>query len=501
MKTKFISILIFSVFIAQVFTSCKKDFLDKEPLDKLSSSTFWKSEADVQMALSGVYARLQSGFYSQYKVWLDAYSDNAWDRFDYFGFKATTQGIINPTSVNTTFYNTPYRGISACNYFLDNIGKAPISDAAKNSYSAEVKFLRGMYYFDLVQSFGGVVLYKTSPPDVASSKIAQSSKEDVLAFVKEDLDFAIANLPDQPYNGHVVKGSALAVRARVALYEKNWQKAVDLTSQIMNSGKFSIAQDYSGLFQTATQQGNPEIMFSTKYLAPNNNQGGYAGFDIEVGWWGAVQPYQNLVDEYEMTNGKMITDPTSGYNPSSPYTNRDPRLQMSIELPIDPTYPNSAHDNNTTETGYRMKKYTNPSNFSYTKMQNTDQNVVYIRYAEVLLMYAEAKNELSGPDASIYTALNQIRQRASVNLPPVNVIVNNTQSSLRDFIRHERRVELALEGHRYYDLKRWNLMDAKLSALKNPGGVQMKFGEKNNVLPFPQSELDKNFKLKQNTGY
>jgi len=197
-----------------------------------------------------------------------------------------------------------------------------------------------------------------------------------------------------------------------------------------------------------------------------------------------------------MTNGK----PTSGYDPANPYNNRDPRLRITCELPIDATYPDALHDNNTTQTGYRMKKYTNPANFSYTMMKNTDQNVVHIRYADVLLMYAEAKNELSGPDATMYAALNRIRQRPSVNLPPVNTLLYGSQSSLRDFIRHERRIELALEGNRYYDLKRWGLMQTKLSALKNPAGVQMSFGEKNNVLPFPQSEIDKNHNLKQNAG-
>jgi hypothetical protein len=139
--------------------------------------------------------------------------------------------------------------------------------------------------------------------------------------------------------------------------------------------------------------------------------------------------------------------------------------------------------------------------FDYIKSNRQDQNMVHIRYADVLLMYAEAKNELSGPDASIYAALNQIRQRPGVNMPPVNESLYGSQSALRDFIRHERRIEFALEGARYYDLKRWGLMAEKLSAIQNPGGVQLSFGEKNNVLPFPQVELDKNPNLKQNTGY
>ena len=116
-------------------------------------------------------------------------------------------------------------------------------------------------------------------------------------------------------------------------------------------------------------------------------------------------------------------------------------------------------------------------------------------------MYAEAKNELSGPEASIYTALNSIRSRPGINMPPVDQTVYNTKDKLREFIRHERRVETAGEGHRYFDLKRWGIMQAKLAPLKNPGGVQLAFGEKNNVLPFPLTELDRNKKLEQNKDY
>jgi hypothetical protein len=502
MKIKITGIFIFfcSILIG-VSPSCKKDFLDKNPLDALSSQTFWKSDIDVQQALTGVYSKLQKGFYSDSKVFLDAYSDNAYDRFSYFGFDNATMGIMNSSSVSgANFYNTPYSGIAACNFFLDNVGKAPIAASALAGYTAEVRFLRAMYYFDLVQAFGGVVLYKTEPTSISSSKIAQSGKDDVLTFVNQELDFAIANLPDNAYNGHAVKASALAEKARVALFQNDWVTAANLTNQIIIGGKFSISPDYKGLFITSTQQNNPEIIFSTKYLGPNDVN----NFDLYLGKYAALAPYQNLVDEYETTNGKMITDPTSGYNSAHPYVNRDPRLGYSIQVPGDDFInPNGSvfQHSDLLLTGYAPKKYVDLSHLPFSNGQLSDQNVIHTRYADVLLMYAEAKNEASGPDASIYQALNQIRSRPTVNLPPVNQAVYSTQSTLRDFIRHERRVELALEGFRYYDLKRWNIMEQKLSQMKNPGGVQLKFGEINNVLPFPLSEITANPQLKQNQGY
>lgn len=499
MKTKNTGIVVLLYFLLiGVLPSCKKDFLNKNPLDALSSTTFWQSDADVQQGLTGVYSKLQNGFYSDSKVFLDAYSDNAYDRFSYYGFDNATLGIVNSSSVPGDFYNTPYTGIGACNYFLDNVGKAPITAAAITSYSAEVKFLRAMYYFDLVQGFGGVVVYKSVPVSISASKIAQSSSADVLTFVNSELDFAIANLPDVAYQGHAVKASAIAEKARVALFQNNWASAASLTNQIITGGIFSLASSYAGLFITSSQQNNPEIIFSTKYLRPSNSN----NFDMSIGWYGALGPYQNLVDEYETTSGKMITDPTSGYSSTNPYVNRDPRLGYTIQVPGDNFFnPDGSIYPHTDPllTGYSTKKYVDLSHIPFATSQSSDQNVIHTRFADILLMYAEAQNELSGPDASVYAALNQIRLR--VNMPAVDQLAYGSQGTLRDFIRHERRVELALEGFRYYDLKRWNIMQQKLSQLKNPGGVQLKFGELNNVLPFPLSEITANPQLKQNKDY
>lgn len=486
--------------------SCKKDFLDKNPLDQISSGTFWKTEDDVKMALTGCYSRLQSNFLGFDRVFLEAYSDNAYEQFTWwFDFADFQLGNINPsTSTLHKFYDNPYSGIASCNFFLENVDKTPISDDAKNEYKAEVKFLRALFYFDLVNYFGPVIIYKETPADVDAAKIKQSSIADALAFIYEDLDNAIANLPDTRYESNAVKGSAMALKVRVLLYDKKWQEAADLANQIITGGVFQLSTDYKGLFLTTTQQDNSEIMFSTRYSSPNNYQGDYLGYDIQLGWQAWIGATQDLIDDYECIDGKPISL-SSLYDPANPYKNRDPRLDMTIRLPgeiwLDPSGVNFPTDPN--PTGYSFEKYVDLSRlpFSYSKANLTDQAMIHIRYADVLLMYAEAKNEVSGPDAGVYQAINEVRGRQGINMPPVDETIYNTQATLRDYIRHERRVEFALEGERFFDIRRWHIADTKFPTLKNPAGVPLKFDEKNYLLPFPQSEIDIDPELDQNPGY
>ena len=479
---------------------CNKDFLDKNPLDQISSQTFWKTEADVKMAVGGCYRQLQSDFFGYRRVWLDCLSDNAFSEWGYFNIAQMTIGVTSPTSggaVNMAYY-APYRGIANCNYFLANIDKVPIDEQKKAAYTGEVKFLRAMMYFDLVDFFGDVILYKESPESPDASKIAKSPKEEVLAFIHEDLDAAIASLPETSYSGHAVKGSATAFKARVLLSQNKWTEAASFAKQTMESGKFSIANDYLGIFLTGTQGGNPEIIFSTQYLSPTNPTAFVESMDVEIGWYGCINPYQDLVDEYECTDGKPISE-SPLYNSVTPFANRDPRLVLTMRRVAEESWPEPQHPG---QTGYVMRKYADFSHtpFSYANT-NSDQDLVSIRYADVLLMYAEAKNETAGPDASIYEALDLIRSRSGVNMPPVDRGKYNTQDLLRNFIRHERRVELALEGHRYFDIKRWDIANTKLPTLVNPGGIPLVFEQKHYRFPFPQAELDNNPELKQNEGY
>ncbi len=496
---------LYSVTVSVVLTtlmlcsSCQKDFLDKNPLDQISSGTFWKTDADAQMALAGCYRRMQDGVLGYQRVYLDCLSDNAYG-YAYFNTVAMQIGVISPTSGGAidAAYFAPYRAIASCNFFLANVDKAPISDETKKAAKAEVRFLRALMYFDLVNFFGDVILYKETPKSADESKIAKSPKADVLAFIHGDLDAAISSLPDVSYAGHAVKGSAMAIKARVLLYEKKWAEAAGFAQQIISSGKFSLANNYLGLFLTATQGGNPEIIFSTQYLSPTDPTAFVESMDVQIGWYGAIGPFKNLVDDYECIDGKSIME-SPLYDPADlTWDKRDPRLKLTMR--------------NTTEvwqqpswigyTGYQMRKYVDFTHvpWSYGRT-DSDQDMVWIRYADVLLMYAEAKNEASGPDASIYNALDQIRSRPGVNMPPVDRAKYNSQGLLRDYIRHERRIELALEGLRYFDIKRWGIADTKMPTLKNPGGVSLVFKPEHYLWPFPQRELDNNPKLVQNPGY
>ena len=506
-RHKFIFSALLATLVLGGTSSCDESYLDKNPLNAISGATFWKTQADVDMALVGVYRRLQSVVFGYRRSQLDGYSDNSYDRHNQIGFQNPSIGIINASNVPGALYNEPYAGIASANYFLENVGSVTaVPQAAKDVYIAEARFLRAMFYFELVQYFGDVILYKTAPKTAEEAKIAKSPKADVLAFVIEDLDNAISKLPATAYAGHAVKASAQMLKARVRLYQQNWADAAALTSAIIATNTFSIYQGgYTNLFLQPSQQGNPEIIFSTKYLAPNNPQGG-EGMLVEIGWYGGNQPYKNLVDDYETITGKPITDPTSGYDPANPYAKRDPRLKMTVLVPGDPYINPDGSTFVTTDpilTGFAQRKYMDLSKlpFDRSKIPVTDMNIVHMRYAEVLLAYAEAKNEVSGPDASIYDALDKIRTRTGVGLPKVDQTLYSTKETLREFIRHERRIELAMEGHRYFDLKRWGIAAAKFAAVKNPAGVSLVFGEKSNVLPYPQAEIDKNKLLVQNPGY
>ena len=509
LKVLFVSAVIFTA-------SCKKDFLERNPMNSVSSQVFWASEADVQTGLAGVYSRLQQNFLGYERVYLEGLTDNAFadpGNGNQGGLSAISLGNVTSSTGGalTNMYTTPYRAISSANYFLDNADKAPVPEARLNVYKAEVRFIRALAYFDLVQVFGGVVVYKNFPKTLGDAKIAKSSAAEVYALIEEDLDFAIANLPDEKYNGHAVKGSALALKARVLITQQKWADAVPLLQQVISSGKFALSNNYAAIFLRGGQGNaavNSEIIFSTQYLAPANVQRTSpigSGMNIELGWWSLLQPYQDLVNEYEMKDGLPVSE-SPLYDPASPYANRDPRLDLTVKLPNEVWKNGSGVEwtgSYVSSTGFLMEKYVDLSlsPFTANTATVTDQDYVHIRYADVLLMFAEAKNEATGPDGSVYAAINAVRARPGINMPPVDEAKFNTKEKLREFIRHERRVELALEGPRYFDLRRWNIAHIKLPTLTHPSGSPLVFQTKHYQFPFPQLDIDANPALIQNDGY
>ncbi|HET7898370.1 MAG TPA: RagB/SusD family nutrient uptake outer membrane protein, partial [Flavisolibacter sp.] len=306
-------------------------------------------------------------------------------------------------------------------------------------------------------------------------------------FILGELDQAAESLPTAyPASdaGRITKQAAWGLKCRVQMLQKDWEKAAATAKAIMDLKVNSLLSTYTTVFTTAN---NAEIILSVQHNSSKDELG--TNFDKNtwspyIGGGGSNCPTQNLVDDYEMkTSGKAITDPTSGFDPAHPYANRDPRFAATIlydsaifknrsmqlftsptaGVDINPNNPgNSA--NTVTPTGYYLKKFTNENVNVADPNGRSSYNWPMIRYAEVLLNYAESQNEAAGPDASVYSAVNQVRQRAGMPVVPAGL----SQTQMRAVIRHERRIELAFEDFRYWDVKRWGLAETLFTNATNP---------------------------------
>lgn len=498
--------------------ACDRDALDVNPEDQLSTATFWKTESDALAGLAACYSTLKLGESDwsmipsglRFPTGMDALSDDGYAQYD--GGAANTISFSGPTP-NTggfvyNFYFYDYRAIAIFNNFLANIGKVTMDEATRKVYIAEVKFLRAYHYFELANLYGNIILVKEPATDSYKEPQTKSSRDEVLAFVNEDLDAAVSDLPDKAYtDGHVVKGTAQAMKARVLLYQKKYAEAAALAKTVTSGGKFSLAPSYSSLFAKPGQNNNPEILFSVRQSSPNSYP--MYGVDLAQGSWLSAQPTQDLVNEYEAKDG-LPTSSSPLYDPAKPYENRDPRLRMTVFVPGDgpaqgwnqynsgsPTFVPFAGSNT---TGFAAKKYLDLTKTNPQYGTISDQDYVLIRYAEVLLNYAEAENEANGP-ANAYAAVNQVRAR--VGMPALTAGL--TQAQMRDKIRHETRVEFGLEGLRYYNLRRWGIAAQKLNNFVIvPGNTNLKnkiYQPTFDYWPIPQTDIDRNPALVQNTGY
>ena len=490
----FISICTILFFIA----SCQKGFLEKYPTDQISSEEFWKTEKDAQMGLTGVYNVMtdHAAFNHGRRLW-DGLTDIG------YSYPNIGLGIIESSSggIISSIFSDCYIGISRCNIFLANIDRVEMDEQIKLNYKAEVLFLRAYFYFTLTEFYGGVPLY-TKPVTIEESIVEKSSKEVVVAQILSDLDQAIANLPNDVYTGHAVKGSALALKAQVLMHNQKWTEAANAANEIITSGKFSLCNDYAGMFQTSGQDNNPEIIFSVKYLNPDANAPITDDMSPEIMVVNRdLSPIQEFVNAFECIDGLPINQ-SPLYDKDHQFNNRDPRLKYNAidfadfqakALPLGET-------TLTWETPYSMEKYFNWANCPVSWSTKSDQDYIIFRYAQVLLIYAECKNEASGPDQSVYDAVNLVRARPGVNMTPLPAGLD--QAAMRERIRHERMVELGMEGLRYWDIKRWRTAETIIPLIKNSTGIYRKFDpSKHYLFPFPLSELDRNPKLKQNPGY
>ncbi len=541
---------------ALMATSCS-DFLDTAPKDALSPSTTWKSQDDADKFLVGCYSDWQDNYASGwgwdgFLLYWDGTSDFGYDQFSWEGYTPIGNGTVTASSGRDWYSFTLVR---RCNEFLANVDKCSFSsDAVKKDMKAQARWIRAYRYFLMNWNYGGVPIIE-SYATAEDAMVERNSEADVKTFIETELDDLVNDINETPSaSGRIAKGAALALRMREALYYGDYATAFDRAQQIINLGQYKLDPSYSNVF-TVAGQNSPEIILAVQAVE-NDYENNVIGrmYNNADGGWSSIVPTYGLVDAYEMSNGMTIDEAGSGYDPTHPFANRDPRLAMTVTFPgsdyingsgkeaiynsLDKEIDGETNANymtaadNCSKTGLTWAKYLAPKS-QYSDIWNTKCKPIVFRYAEVLLTYCEASNELNGPSPDIYRYLNMVRERAG--MPDVDEAKYNTKDKLRELIRRERSVELAGEGLRRDDILRWKDANGKMlaetvmngtlerrvgtvnmDASIDPGmratiNVNASAAEKkiedrtfkttNRYLPIPQGALDANQKLKQNDGY
>lgn len=545
-KNYYIALLAITLF---GFCSCS-DFLDRMPDDELSDGSFWKTPNDAKMFIADVYRQVLPGSNSG-DIDGDINSDNAvhgikWAAGD------VSRGIYDPAAMG---WSGDYKAIRACNILLSKIDNIPdYNQVDKEAVMGEARFLRGYIYFGLIQTFGGVP-YVDQPVDLKEmGNITRTPVEEVYTKVIEDFDYATAHLPAEWGSsdyGRATKGAANAMKARAALYFKHYDTASDAAKSVMDSGEYELFDanntgKYANLFWEE-QEACKEAILVRQFNAPELTT-------YIIGWgcfptkgWGGINPTQSLVDAFECADGSPI-DKSTTYDPTNPFKDRDPRLEVCVLHDGEEMYgvtiktaplkssgsTGVAQHNDATATGYYNQKWLDPSIDPQSTGWDMGKDWHVIRYAEVLLTYAEAKNEISPLDASAFDAVNQVRRRVGMpelqNTDASKPTYCGTQDALRQRIRNEWRVEFAQEsGKRQWDIRRWGIAKEVLNApflgmkykmVDDPNAPDGDNGKKcilyqgenikltgskyedyNYLYPIPQEEIDLNPALIQNPEY
>jgi starch-binding outer membrane protein, SusD/RagB family len=519
--------IFYALLLLPFLNSCDKHLLETVPNDRISTEIYWKTDKDATLASNAVYTYLEG--VSSYFSW-DGMSDIGHTNVPFAvnavverGQYDTQNGIVHSEWIND------YAGIRSANAFLAHVDEVNTTDKDRISrLKAEVKTIRAYLYMKLASLFGDVPLITTEITLQESRTITRTPVNEIWDFIAAELTDAASVLPtSQSEKGRVTKGAALALKARAMLYAGRFQQAADAAKQVMDLNVYTLYPSYQNLFTYAAEN-NSEVILDKQFVKDvyRNNLFGYMAPYSQQASGTTFVPLKKLVDSYQMNNGKEITDPTSGFDPYNPYVNRDPRLRYSIfvlgdVLPDGKTYnpkPGSGtadavdYTYLSTKTGFNVKKYINKEDLS--QPSNGGINLILIRYAEVLLTYAEAKIELNQLDQSVVDAINLVRQRTDVKMP---VISMGSQEALRAAVRHERMVELAFEGLRYIDIRRWriaeNVIPGKIYGMTYTdanGSLQtieiQSFGKifdktRDYLWPIPQKERELNPKLTQNPNW
>lgn len=474
--------------------------LDLNPTSQSSSSNFFSNDAELEIAVNDLYKKFL------FKVDQNEWTDDYWLRGQ--PTNDITAGSINSeTGFVETYWSDLYKGIARANVLLSKMPavKANITPALYDRIEGEARFLRAYFYSILISHFGDVVFYTENPGLDEAYSLQRTDKNQIKEFIYSELDAASGLLPESYSSSELkraTKSAALGIKARTALYMGDFGIARDAAKGVIDLGIHQLHPNYEELFHKASAN-HSEIIFSI----PNSASLGEFYLNVgntkniitrNSGGFGAWIPTWSIVDIYECTDGKTV-DESPLYDPHQPFKNRDPRMSMSIvEFGTEWLgYTYQPHpDSVTVFSSKQGKRVSNLDNrkvaqfASYTGFvwkkgveyqswginQQPENDVLILRYADILLMYAEAKIELGEIDQSVLDAINSVRARA-YGVPVSQVadypeISTTDQSELREVLRRERRVEFVTEGLRYMDLIRWRIaekaLNTKIVGLRNP---------------------------------
>ena len=523
------------------------DVLDMKPLDKVSDADVWEDSALIELYVNASYNSINHEF-SQHML-SDAsdetYCIHNWANFWVIQKGEMTSDNVTGISEKINYWKSAYSNIRTINVFFDRIDDASVETDLKNRMKGEMKFIRAWFYANLIWRYGDVPLITDLFELNQDYKVKRDSYSDCVDFITKELDEAMTWLPAKSSSetlGRATGDACKALKARVLLYaaseqnnpshsKEKWEAAAEATKAVLDAG-YSLGNDYQSVFL----EDNDEIIFARYFTQANSTDFMlFNGRNGSNGWTGE-NPTQNLVNAYEMTNGELPylneelplkINPASGYDESNPYAGRDPRLDASIlhdgsmwagretetwHGGLD-SPESSIGSWNASKTAYAFKKFmveSIPPSGSSVKPENP---WIFFRLAEFYLNYAEIMYEL-GNEEQAREYVNKVRARQSVNMPPVTA----SGEKLRDKIRNERRVELAFEGHRFFDVRRWCIADETenrdllaMNIQKQADGtktyevtmlLKRSFLEQHKLVPIPRTEIDKSEgSLVQNPGY
>ena len=552
--------LLLALFVA-LASGCS-DMLDIKPTSFISDEAIWEDKVLIDKFVANTYGsmlcgfnRCTAGFGQNWSMSWAGNMDSATDDFasvsDSPIYTQLNKDAITAQSCPfvSEIWIQEYLVIRKCNTIIERVAGVDdkvLTAKEKLRIDAEARFLRAFCYFDLGRTFGKAPLILKAQNLEEDLLVAPSSFAEIVEFVKDECDLYADNLPltyPEEEAGHATKGAFLALKSRALLYlasplnseddARKWDDAAVAAQAVMDLHVYELYKvgetPYRSMEFDKTAA-NKEVIFERRFSfteAPHNIHMMWSLDAEDAGSWNGLYPTQNLVDAYETIDGKLIDDPTNTmYDAQDPYSNRDARFYQSIIYngstwetylmsmvtnTVDPSKNGSCKPRlGKARCGYGPKKFIeelDPSTNIYGGYAQSN-NWPYFRYAEVLLNYAEAKNEsLSVPDESVYNAVNEVRARS--NQP--NLPTGLSKEEMRKRIKNERRVELLLEEHRFYDLRRWkdgnvlaepimgmNIYNNNITLKYEISKVEDRvFTGEHYYLPIPLSEQEKNPLLKE----